>query len=300
MYYKALGAVTLSTGAEILTDLDNRLVQQGYLKSGTVYTKSHLGRTSTIDLRTTAWTSGGHFEIHVNGIPYYFPVYSAPIGAQLTYQFVIDYNFFWFHIRGPQSSQTGTKDATYGSPWAFCGYTTVTPFDTVNDTDLDGLQVSFGSHISTAAPYTPNSATVTQKKNISGTANQAAELLCWRPAIQDITTLGDAPPTYIAGTGYFGSKYALVDGTNGLRGELDNIAFASENYILGDDPGQPFTDSGIAYHGGDTWICHVVAGAGRAGNIPGYHPFGKTTSNNVQNSNNSGYCSGPRLFIRRS
>lgn len=290
----------LTNGNEILSVLGDKLTAAGWTQGGTTWTYSAGGRTSTVNLNTTAWTSGGYAQMTLNGMTYYFPVWSSPVGAQVYWDFAVSTDLFYFSMRGPSSGTTGAKDATYGSPRAFVCLTTIDPYDTVADADADALQVVFGSHIGTSSPYIPNSHTVVQKKDIAGNSNRSAELLCTRPAVQDVTSIGDAPPSNKMLTGYFGSKYILVDQIYGVRGELNNIAFGCENYQLGDDPALPFPVNTVyTAYGNKYYTSCLPAGGYNAANVPGYHPLGRTTAAAVNVNNNSGATEGPRIFVRK-
>jgi hypothetical protein len=295
-YY--LGQGSLTTGYEVYDFITTALTDAGWTNLGSGSWQIQAGtRTSLVYLPISQWLSTTPY-IQLNGVTAYFPTHQLVVGSILYYMISVDTDFFYVRVQGPNVGGTGVVDATYGSPRAFAMLTTVTPADSF-DTDADGLQVVLRSHGTSATTF--NTVNVTQKFGPTGTANAAAELVCTRPAIQDIVTVGDLPPSNRAGSGYFGSRYGLVDSGFGLRGTLNNVAFGCENYVLaGDNSNNQFAIESEYTHAGDVYVVDVPCGAPNAGGTLSYSPLGLcATSTNQVNSASSPNVCGPRIFVKK-
>lgn len=290
--------ITLTNGDEIRSALASNLGAQGWSLAGTTYTRTIGGRTMTVDIPAIDWRSNVGY-ITINGQAAYFPVHLLTSGLNVQVMYAIDNDFMYFRVQGPDPGSVGAVDAVYGSPRAFAMITTINPADS-GDTNADSLQVAIRSH--TATNYNFGTTSVIQKYGPSGAANQPAELMTSRPAIQDIASLGDLPPSIKAGSGYFGSRFAVVDSTYGLRGTLNNVAFASENYVLaGDSTNQKYPVNTEYVRAGVRYVTDVPCGyPNNAGSI-NYSPFGLCLagSNAVQNFISQPSGCGPVIFIKR-
>lgn len=290
--------VTLTTGSEMTAAVANALASAGWLNtSGSTWTKTVGSRVLTVDVGSASWLSA-HQSMTLNGQTCYFPVYAFVVGANLQYMISISDDFFYLRIQGPIQGATGAQDATLGSGRAFAMITTINPADT-SDTDTDGLQAVVRSHSSTNV--FASTASVIQKRGPSGIANAAAELMTTRPAIQDVSLVGDLPPSIRSGSGYFGSRYAVVDSSLGLRGTLNNVAFASESYVLtGDDSAQQYGIGTEWVRGGIRYVVDAACGYPSSGGVVSYSPLGLATpTSNVANNSSAPNASGPRIFVKK-
>jgi hypothetical protein len=293
------GNITIAAdGLNIIAEVGSRLLSAGWSQAGYQYSKTYNGRTMTVDLIGTSWLTSTPY-ILINGIAAYFPCFALVAGGSIELATSISADgLFYMRVAGPDAGFTGAYDATLGSPRAFAAITTITPADD-NDNVLDSLQVAIRSHTNSNPTFA--GVTVTQKNGPSGTANASAELMCVRPAVQDVASIGDLPPTTRAGSGFFGSRYVVVDNTWGLRGTLDNIAFASESYTLaGDNATSQFTPGGTYTRGGKDYIVEAPCGAPSATGVISYSPLGVATaaSTNQAQAKSQGNLSGPRIFVR--
>jgi hypothetical protein len=291
--------VTLTSGSEVTDAIAVQLTGAGWAQAGTVYTRTFGGRTMTVDLIGMNWLSSTPY-ITVNGVTAYFPCFSLVSGTQVYALISVWPDFFYVRVAGPNPGAVGAYDATFGSPRAFACITTITPADDA-DSNLDAQQAVIRSHSSTSPTFATPS--VVQKFGPTGTSNQPAELMCIRPAIQDIASIGDLPPSIKSGSGSFGSRYAVVDLANGLRGTLDGIAFASENYTLaGDISASQFALDSEYARNGVQYVVDAPCGAPSAAAVVSYSPLGLTTvlATNQAQYVTSPTLSGPRIFVRRS
>jgi hypothetical protein len=300
MGYYSTGQFTFSTGGELVSTLDAAFTSAGgWTTASSVWTCAVNGITTTVDLNLANSLTQPSPSIYLNGQTrgYFNQVFSAYSGATIRYTVSIDINFFFLTLLGPQAGQTGAVDATYGSPQVMFCVTGIEPADTVGDTDVDGLQAQIVSHPTTA--ISQQYATVVQKKNVVGGTVSPAELMMDRPAVQDIALIGDLPTSTKAGVGRFGSRYKVIDNTYGFRGQLKNVAFASESYaIAGDDANLLYSVGSDWWHKGTRYVVCLAAGSGNGNSTIQANPFG--TSHVIPaTSNSSGAATGPRLFVKK-
>jgi hypothetical protein len=300
MGYYTSTQFTFSTGNELQAVLQSAFTSAGgWSISGWTFTSTSGGVTTTVDLANANPSTQASPSIYLNGQTrgYFNQVYSAWAGATIKFTVSIDTNFFFLTLLGPPPGQTGAVDASYGSPQVMFCVTGIEPADTVGDTDVDGLQAQIVSHPNTA--ISQQYATVYQKKNILGTVMSPAELMMDRPAVQDVAAIGDLPTSTKAGVGMFGSRYKVVDNTYGFRGQLKNVAFASEAYALaGDDAALLYAVGSEWWHKGTKYVVCSAAGSGNANSTIQANPFG--TSHVIPaTSNATGSASGPRLFVKK-
>jgi hypothetical protein len=293
------GQKTLTLGDEVLLEIRATLASAGWTNvSGTLYQYSSGGRTSQVDVPNIDWR-GTVGYIYINGVTCYFPVSLLTAGSVVNISISADIDFFYFRIQGPDPGAVGAQDAVLGSARAFAMLTTIKPADSF-DTNLDALQVAIRSHSGTSP--IASTASVLQKYGPTGIANQAAELACSRPAIQDVANVGDLPPSIRSGSGYFGSRYAVIDSTYGIRGTLNNVAFGSENYVLaGDNASQQFTLGFEYIRAGVRYYVDAPCGSPSASSAVSYSPLGLAVaiSTNQSQYNSNPILCGPRVFIKK-
>jgi hypothetical protein len=289
--------VVLTTGGELYAAITNAFTPFGWSgPSGYTWTKTFDGRTMTVDLTGLASITAPTPYIHVNNRIGYFPVASSYAGVTLAYVLSISNDHFFLQLRGPNAGAAGAFDASYGSAWAYAMITSIEPASPT-DTVKDDLQVSIVSHPNTA--QSQQWATANQKKNTAGTSNAACEFIVDRPAVQDIASVGDLPPSIQAGAGYFGSRYKVIDSILGFRGQLNNVAFASESYTqTGDSGAQQFVPGTEYVRKGVKYIVLNAAGNYNASGIIQASPLG-TSHQNPMSTNSSGAVSGPRIFLKK-
>lgn len=297
--YFADTTVGITNGTELYSVLSSAFSTAGWATSGTQRYRTVSGRTMTVELSGVVDILNNQYSyITVNGVTGYlmhYPAYTVS-GTVLKLVISIADDFFWLSIRGADPGATGAYDATYGSPQMYWCITTIDPASPA-DTNLDALQVAFASHM--GINVNVQSVTAYQKMNVAGTSNATCEFMTDRPAVQDVSSWGDLPPSILSGGGYFGSRYKVIDNTYGIRGQLNNIAFASENYTLGGDSGSQQFPVGSTYiRKGLKYYVTLGAGFYNASGILQSNPLGTSVSNSIQ-SNINGNASGPRIFIKK-
>lgn len=289
--------VTLTSGQEVNNLISTALTDAGWTNLGAGQFQAVFGgRTSTISHAGASWLSGGY--LIMNGQLAYFPVFGYTSGVQVWVMISADTDFFYISVQGPNAGATGALDATYGSPRAFAMLTTIEPAN-AGDSDPDALQIVARSHAN--ASNSMNVPTVIQKKGPSGASNALAELMCMRPAIQDISSVGDLPPSFKSGSNFFGSRFVVVDQTWGLRGTLKNVAFASENYAMVGDSASPFSLGSEYIRAGVRYAVDVPCGSPSATSAVYYSPLGLCTvlPTNQANLVSTGTLCGPRIFVKK-
>jgi hypothetical protein len=201
-------------------------------------------------------------------------------------------------VDGPLAAGTGPASATYGSHRGFFFITTI---QRLYDSDA-----AAGNRICTGGSHT--SATVTTfehrvfvKTGLDTTTNAPAELLTMRPMVQDISALGDLPPTRAAASNIMYWPIMVCEQVGGYRGRLNNIFFGGENYNIGDDvAGQryngitPTVDGKPCTSLEPFWVVAAVANAGQ------YSPLGNPGSGGTGINNftgNDATDGGPTIIV---
>jgi hypothetical protein len=243
-----------SSTTTLISNVATELSNSGWAsEGGGVWSKTSGGKT----MRVSGFSQGGDFTAPTyhqvvvdSSINAYFPV-TTQLATTGVYYYTISItdDFFYLAIEGPRASFTGAQDATYGSTKAFLLYTTLDTYWS-SDTVADDKAVVVRSHSGTTAASWNYRCVV--KKGLDAGSWVTAELMTMRPAVQDIASIGDKPPSRAAGSNYSVWPYVVMESASGIRGRLKNVWFSGESYNLAGDSGD-WTTPAIVTIDGETY-----------------------------------------------
>ena len=280
--------------------LDKKLVTDlGWTKTGAgpfTYTSPTVnGRqiTFSVGTQTAAYVPitclGQTFYLHTGGTnltgTYYISIYASTSHVFICWE-------------GPAAGATGAFDSVNGSHRSFFCATSFTPYLS-SDTTQANQWCAFGSH--TSATSTVYNAKVYVKQSLAGVNNDSGEFVTMRPAVQDITGVGDNIRNKSVLTNVIYWPFVIIEDSNGLRGRLDSVYFGGEAYqVSTGDSGKP-TYAGLTPTI-DGNACYTVqpffmVGVGGGGSAAGqYSPVGVPNQTLAQTS--TATDGGPYLAVR--
>ncbi len=279
------GTVASATnGSEIITALKSALAASGWSTSdgGVTYSSTSGGTTLTVAFTSTSMSGSGNLSLVIEGQT--FTVTSGNstlVGSYVGVTYSIAADLFYLRLTGPVTGQVGPADASYGSPTSFILLTKYTPYLSSNS-DTSKHKVVVSSYYAGFSPtYTvagsTNGLTHLVRVVYTGGVASDGELLTVRPAVQDITSVGDQVPSSLYGNaGIVYWPYIITSASaGGIVGRLNNVFFASEAYLLaGDSVVNP--DFAEVFVSGNRHVRHRAAYFPSSANSIGWTPLGST------------------------
>lgn len=220
----------------VITYIDNA-VAGIWTKSGTGYPYTYTRTTSSgisISFQVAA-IGNGYVQFVFNGNNYYVHVGSTGVTNSHYFRIICSDSVFFFWMNGPGAGNTGAYNSTYGSGTGYFLVTTFTPYY-LTDNNTSNQVVALSSHSNTSV--TSFSYVGYVKTGLNNLSNAAAEFATVRPAVQDIAAVGDLIPNNSALSNIIYWPFIIIEQSDGIRGRLDNIYFASDyNASLAGDTG---------------------------------------------------------------
>lgn len=292
------GTITsTSNGSEVLAQIRSMLIAAGWSESGTLYTRTVGGRTSTVNLNSTSFTSTQYHLITLNNVNFYLwtgttTLVNAPFSVEIS----VDSDLFYVAIRGPRSNEVGTEDLSYGSTKTFVLLTTIEPYLST-DTNVDAQQVVMGSHTSPSRTTFGNK--VYSKVGLNLANNAPGELATMRPAVQDVAVGDQLNNNSVAGNVMYW-PYVLIEDASGVRGMLKGVYFGGENYALTGDSSKLYENLNVRVEGLRYMTTVPFFAPNSNISIVGYSPLGTPTANVQQSSADAGgFSGGPIIIVKR-
>jgi hypothetical protein len=289
-----------SNGSEIVTKMAQMLLAAGWTNTtGTTYERTYAGKTMTVNLFSAAFATTAYHTVILNGIScILYTGATTLVNAPFYVEISVSDDLFFVTIRGPKSVETGTEDLTRGSPRSFALVTSITPYLDA-DTVVDDQQCVVASHYS--ASRNTMSAKVYMKKGLNGVANVTGELATVRPAVQDISAVGDQLANNTVANNIMYSPYVVIEDGQGWRGRLNNVYFGGENYALAGDSGASYKAlqvrvDGLKYM---TTCPYYLPNATPSNTC--YSPLGNPTPDVTQSSGDGvgQFDGGPVIIVKR-
>lgn len=286
-----------SNGSEIITKIGQMLTAAGWTQVGNQWTITSGGRTSTVNLNSTGFSSTSYHMITLNGINFYLWTGATTlVNAPFSLEVSVHTDLFYVGLRGPRTSEVGTADLNYGSTKSFALLTTITPYLS-NDTSVDAQQVVLGSHTSPSATVFNNK--TFSKVGLSGSTSAQGELATMRPAVQDVSVGDQLNNNTVAGNIMYW-PYVLIEDAQGVRGMLNGVYFGGENYALTGDSTKLYENLNVRVEGLRYMTCTPYFAPNANPALIGYSPLGTPTANVQQQSADSGgFSGGPIVIVKR-
>lgn len=211
------------------------------------------------------------------GQNFYLHIGASSLAGTWRFTFVSGPQHVFICVDGPTPAGTGPASATFGSHRGFFFVTTIERlYD--NDTNNALRVCSGGSHTSTNVITYEHRVFV--RLGLDSVSNAPAELVTMRPMVQDVTAVGDLPPSRAAASNIMYWPIMVCEQIGGYRGRLNNIFFGGDNYVLGDDTNtqryngvSPTVDGKPCTSLEPFWIVQAVSNSGQ------YSPLGMPGAN---------------------
>lgn len=222
----------ITTSANILTTLTPLITAAGWTNPSSGRFVSPTVNSRTIDFTVSSVVAAGvtittETVLSASKV-FYLQSGSSSTSATIRYTISVGTSYIFIALDAPVAQGLGDPGTRFRNCF---GVFPITPYYPNLDTDLSSLLFAFGAHTNVPAAVTQDG--VIRKGGISSGSQigwAPARLLTMRPAVQDIPSAGDNVYDINASTTKTFWPFVVVDNVFGVRGTLDKIYMASENY----------------------------------------------------------------------
>lgn len=223
----------LTTSANLLTTLTPLITAAGWTNPSAGRFVSPTVNSRTIDFTVSAVVAAGitittETVLSVSKV-HYLRSGSTSTSATIRYTISIGTSYIFIALDAPVAAGLGDPGTRFRNCF---GIFPITPYYSNLETDLGDLLYCFGSSTNVDSAVTSDG--FIRKGGFSSAGTQVgwapARLLTMRPAVQDIAAAGDNQYDGNASATKTFWPFVVVDNVFGIRGTVDKLYMASENY----------------------------------------------------------------------
>ena len=224
----------ITTSANILTTLTPLITAAGWTNPSAGRFLSPTVNSRAIDFTVSAVVAAGVTitteTVLSSSKVFYLQSGSTSTSATIRYTISIGTSYIFIALDAPVAAGLGDPGTRFRNCF---GVFPITPYYPNLDTDLSSLLFAFGSSTNVSSSVTQDGAI--RKGGYYPTPGiqvgwAPARLMTMRPAVQDIAATGDNMYDMNASATKTFWPFVVVDNVFGIRGTLDKIYMASENY----------------------------------------------------------------------